>query len=94
MWTFQILLSSCEKFNSATVPVSKETTSTINHATSSLSNCPGNNMLSVILRRCSFSEYSIVFSGLASNVNNAAISTDAVVEDVLKGVNISDLFDD
>ena len=33
-------------------------------------------------------------SGPASNVNNAAVSTDAVVEYVLKGVNISDLFDD
>ena len=50
-------------------------------------------MLSVILSRCSFSECSIVFSGLASNVNNAAVSTGAVVEDVLKGVNIIDLFD-
>ena len=33
-------------------------------------------------------------SALALNVNNAAINNDAVVEDVMKGVNISDLFDD
>ena len=87
-------LSNCEKSNSATVSVSKETTSTINHATSSLSNYPGSNMLPVILSGCSFTGCSIAFSGPASNVNNAAVSTDAVVEDVLKGVNINDLFDD
>lgn len=87
-------LSNCEKSNLATVSVSKETTSTINHAMSSLSNCPGNNMLPVILSGCSFTGCSIAFSGPASNMNSAAVSTDAVVEDVLKGVNISNLFDD
>ena len=87
-------LSKCEKSNSATVSVSKETTSTINHATLSLSNCPGSNMLPVILSRCSFTGCSIAFSGPTLNVNNATVSTDAVVEDVLKGVNINDLLDD
>ena len=87
-------LSNCAKSNLATVSVSKETTSTINHATSSVSNCPGNSMPPVILSGCSFTGCSIAFSRPASNVNNAAVSTDAVVEDVLKGVNINDLFDD
>ena len=87
-------LSNSEKSNSARVSVSKETTSTFNHATSSLSNCPGNNMPPVILSGYSFTGYSIGFSRPASNVNNAAVSTDAVVEDILKGVNISDLLDD
>jgi len=69
--------------------VSKETTSSVSNATSTL-NCAGNGMPTIVLSGCNFAGCSLAFSGPASNVNNS----NAVVEDVLKDVNISDIFDD
>ena len=54
-------------------------------------NFAGVSMPPIVLRGCSFTGCSIAFSAPASNVNN---NTDPIVEDVLKGIDISDVFDD
>lgn len=88
------VLSNGDKSGSSSLSVSKETTSCMcvsNAISSSTLNFAGVSMPPIVLRGCSFTGCSNAFSPPASNVNN---NTDPIIEDVLKGININDVFDD